>query len=257
MQDFYTRFYAATRHSPAHSAFCEQVFGRDLCQHGFVDMAQLDALLACLRLKPGGWVLDVGCGSGMIAEYISDCTGAHMTGIDYMVEAIDQARERTAHKANRMQFMTGDINALDLPPAAFDAIIALDSLYFSHDYAYTLRQFVQAARPGGQMAIFYSYGREPWVPTGQFPADTLLPDRTPLGAALTTLRLPFTTQDFTEADYQLAVKREQVLRELYPQFAAEDIMFIYENRLGDAQGVQQAVQAGLHARYLYHVSVPL
>lgn len=255
MQDFYTHFYTATQHSPVHAEFCERVFGRDLCQHGFVDMAQLDALLACLRLAPGERVLDVGCGNGLIAAYISDCTGATVTGIDYIAEAIDQARERAAHQTNRLQFMVGDINALDLPPASFDAIISLDSLYFSNDYTHTLRQLMEATRPGGQIAIFYSHGREPWIPKDQFFADTLLPDRTPLGAALAALGLAFTTPDFTEADYQLAVKREQVLRDLYSRFVAEDMLFVYENRLGDAQGIQQAISEGLHKRYLYHIPV--
>jgi hypothetical protein len=30
-------------------------------------------------------------------------------------------------------------------------------------------------------------------------------------------------------------------------------MFIYENRMGDAQGISQFIEEGMHARYLYHV----
>jgi hypothetical protein len=65
--------------------------------------------------------------------------------------------------------------------------------------------------------------------------------------------LSFCTTDLTQQDYDLAVKRKQVLLELKPLFEAEGIMFIYENRLGDANGVAQAIEQGLHARYLYHV----
>ncbi len=50
MKDFYTAFYAATEHSQAHHVFCERVFGMDLCQHGFADMAQLELLLQVTRL---------------------------------------------------------------------------------------------------------------------------------------------------------------------------------------------------------------
>ena len=72
MRDFYEKFYQAVQHSAAHSLFCERSFGRDLCQHGFADMAQIDALIAATGLAPGDHALDLGCGNGMIAEYISD-----------------------------------------------------------------------------------------------------------------------------------------------------------------------------------------
>jgi hypothetical protein len=44
-----------------------------------------------------------------------------------------------------------------------------------------------------------------------------------------------------------------VLAELRPQFEAEGAMFIYDNRMGDAEGISQAILENLHARYLYHV----
>ena len=41
MKDFYEAFYTAVEHSRAHRAFCERVFGKDLCQHCFADLEQL------------------------------------------------------------------------------------------------------------------------------------------------------------------------------------------------------------------------
>lgn len=251
MRDFYEKFYQAIRHSAAHSLFCERSFGRDLCQHGFADMAQIDALIAATGLAPGDHALDLGCGNGMIAEYISDCTGAHLSGIDYISEAIHQANERSAAKADRLSFAVGDINALALPTGAFDAIISIDSLYFSSNYTATIGQLVSALRPGGRLAILFSHGREPWVPLEEFPTETLAPDKTPLARALQANRLSFITQEFTAEDQQLAQLRKQVLMELQPQFEAEELLFIYENRMGDAKGISDAIERGLHRRYLY------
>lgn len=253
MRDFYEDFYRLTATSAAHAEFCQRVFGRNLCQHGFSDMAQVDALIEWLHLKPGDQVLDLGCGSGMIAEYISDCTGAHVTGLDYIPAAVQLARERTAAKSDRLTFIVGDINALDLPPQAFDAIISIDSLYFSDDYARTIAELVHALRPAGQMGILYSFGREPWVPKDEFPAESVLPDRTPLARALQANAVAYTTRDFTDDDYRIAQLRQQVLPELRERFAADGIGFVYDNRLGDASGIRQAVEDGLHRRYLYHV----
>jgi hypothetical protein len=41
MWEFYDKFYRATAESAAHRAFCAEVFGLDLCQHGFADIAQV------------------------------------------------------------------------------------------------------------------------------------------------------------------------------------------------------------------------
>ena len=255
MKDFYDAFYAAVERSQAHHVFCERVFGRDLCQHGFTDLEQLELLLQVTGLGPGRRVLDLGCGNGMIAEYLSDRTGAHITGLDYISQAIRQARQRTVAKSERLAFMVGDINQLAMASSAFDVVLSIDTLYFSQDYTATIRALKAALRPGGQMAIFFSHGREPWVPRDEFPKETLPPDKTPLAAALAANDLAFRTWDLTRQDYTLAQRRKEVLAELVPQFETEGTLFIYENRLGDAQGICQAIEDELHARYLYHVQL--
>jgi len=251
MYDFYEAFYKVVEHSAAHADFCRRVFGRNLCQHGFADMEQVDALIAALNLQPGDQVLELGCGNGMVAEYIADQTGVHITGIDYSPQGIEQAQRRTADKRDQLTFAVGDLNALELPAATYDAIISIDSIYFSTDYTRTICEWRAALRPGGKLALLYAYGREPWVAKEAFPAENLAPERTPLAAALTANGLRFTSQNFTAQDHTLAVRRQAVLDELRPQFEAEDLLFIWENRCGDAHGVRQAVEEGLHARYLY------
>lgn len=250
MHDFYERFYATVNQSSVHARFCERSFDRNLCQHGFSDMAQIDAAITALQLAPGHHLLDLGCGNGMIAEYISDKTGAHVTGLDYIPEAIRQATARTADKGDRLRFSVGEINALTLPPATFDAILSIDTIYFSNDYTITIRQLKEALRPGGRMAFFYSYGLEPGMTIEDFPQETLAADQTPLAKALRANGLDFTTLDLTAEDYRLAQLRKQVLTELQPAFAAEDLMFIYDNRMGEANGISRSIEMGLHRRYL-------
>jgi ubiquinone/menaquinone biosynthesis C-methylase UbiE len=256
MFDFYDRFYRATASSEAHRQFCTRVFGLDLGQHGFADVAQLNALLAAAEIREGQHVLDLGCGSGMIAEYLSDRSGAHVTGLDYVPEAIRQARARTQSKALRLEFVEGDINALDLPASRYDVIVSIDTIYFSEDVGATLSALKRALRPGGRLAILYSHGREPWVPVEEFDATTLAAACTPLGRALTAGGFDYVAADFTASDHRLALLRQEVLADLREQFAAEGNLFIYENRLGDANGIRQACEEGLQRRYLY-VAMPL
>ena len=84
----YQRLYPAAHASATHSRFCERVYGEDLGQEGQADMAAVADLLGRLDLKAGDRVLDLGCGWGVLAEYISDQTGAQVTGLDYAASAI-------------------------------------------------------------------------------------------------------------------------------------------------------------------------
>lgn len=251
MKDFYNQFYAAVESSSAHHIFCERVFGKDLCQHGFADMEQIELLLQVTQLDESQYVLDLGCGNGLITEYLSDHTGAQVAGLDFSPLAISQANQRTATKVDRLSFNMGDINHLLLPADTYDLILLIDSMYFSQDYNQTICSLKTALRTNGQIAFFYSYGREPWVPLDEFPNEMLPADKTPLASALNSCGLTFQTWDLTSRDYLLAVCRKLVLTELKAQFEDEGNLFIYENRIGEAEGILQAIKAGLHVRYLY------
>ncbi|MEM5773729.1 MAG: class I SAM-dependent methyltransferase [Anaerolineaceae bacterium] len=254
MKDFYTRFYTAIQHSRAYSLFCERVFGLDLGQHGFADVQQLDLLLETAALTPRSRALDMGCGDGRITEYLSDRSGAHFVGLDYIEAAVEAAMTRTAPKRERLSFITGDLNHLELPAVnLLDAVISIDTLYFSEDYPRTLRQMADLLKPGGILLILFSHGREPWVPLEEFDPLTLPPANTPVGQALAELGFPFQTVELTDADYRLALRRKEVLDDLRGMFEAEGNLFLYENRMGDACGISDAIERGLQRRYLYCV----
>jgi SAM-dependent methyltransferase len=256
---WYTEFYEATRTSAAYARFCERVFGRNFSQHGFSDMAQVDAMLDVLALGPGDRVLDLGCGNGAMAEYIAELSGAHVTGIDYIPEAIRQARERAEANPSRLAFYIGDIGHLldaesrfPFRPHSFDALISIDTLYFT-DLPDTVRQMRALLAPGGQMALFYGVDRYLDAPGETFDPATLAAERTPLGEALLANGLRFEARDFSEDNYQHAQLKKRVLEELQNAFEAEGNTFLFKNRYGEARGVIAEYEAGQSARYLYHV----
>lgn len=250
MREFYERFYALVPSSAVHALFCERAFGLDLGQHGFADLAQLGALVEAADMRAGQQVLDLGCGDGRISEYLADRTGAHVTGLDSIPEAIRLARERTVAKASRLAFVVGDLNALDLPARHFDVVLSIDTIYFSQDYARTIGQLVEALRPGGRLVFLYSHGWEPPALPEEFDTATLAPDRTPLAEALRANGLGFRSRDWTATDCRLARSRRQILEELESHFRAEGLDFVYENRMGEAQGIARGCDLGLHRRYL-------
>jgi SAM-dependent methyltransferase len=151
---WYKDFYSAIKNSPAFSAYCEAVFGKDLSQHGFSDLVEIGLMLEIARLDKISRVLDIGCGNGKIAEYISDLTQAWVTGIDYIPEAISQAEKRTAHKRDRLRFLIGNLEALELEKECYDLILSIDSIFFAQEISVTLANLKALLKPGGAMAIF-------------------------------------------------------------------------------------------------------
>jgi len=246
---YYQRFYPAAYASAAHSRLCDRVFGKDLCQEGMVDMAALEDLLARLDLKPGDHLLDLGCGAGIIAEYISDQTGARVTGLDYAAPAIAVADERTADKRSRLTFLQGDMNALDLPAQSFDAAISLDTLYWVADLADTLSQVVRTIKPGGQIGIFMlaSRGKDD-------PPNTMESGNTELGRALSKLNLTYDACDYTTRNAEFWQRTWQAATDLRDEFETEGNGFIAASLIREAEeDFFPAIEAGTLARYLYHV----
>lgn len=245
----YQRFWKRAYESAAHSRHCARVFGKDLCQDGMVDMTALHDLLSRLDVTADQHLLDLGCGAGVITEYISDLTGARLTGLDYAQAAIDMAQERTAGKRDRLTFVRGDLNDLDLAAHTFDAAISLDTLYWAADLAGTMSRVVRAIKPGGQIGIFMMQG--PWDddPPGTVPAA-----ETELGKALSKLDLRYEADDYTARNVAFWQRHWQSSVDLRSDFEAEGNGFIADSLIKEAEeDFLPAIKAEKMTRYLYHV----
>ncbi len=196
---WYREFYPAAAHSQAYEQFCERLYGKDLCQAGFSDMRQIDDMLGLLALTPQSRVLDLGCGTGKLAEYISDTTGACLYGMDYCPEAIEIANIRTDMKRERLSFQVGNLDHLDYADHFFDVILSIDSLYMPNHLDETLQKMARLLTAGGQIAAFYT--QMVWGADAK--RDSLLSEKTPLGEALGKAGLPYQAYDYSRQTYRL------------------------------------------------------
>jgi hypothetical protein len=73
---WYRDFYAAVETSRAFDEYSRRVLGANFGQHGFSDINQTKKMLDLLILDKSSRALDIGCGNGKMAEYISDLTQA-------------------------------------------------------------------------------------------------------------------------------------------------------------------------------------
>ncbi len=110
-------------------------------------------LLRELALAPGETVLDIGCGTGMLAEYAASVVGpaGSVTGIDPLPLRVEIAKKRSA--AN-LTFKVG--NAYDLGEVAadsFDVIYMNAVFHWLPEKSAPLRAILRALKPGGRLGI--------------------------------------------------------------------------------------------------------
>lgn len=248
---YYQEFYDKAHASNAHSRYCEQAYGKDLCQEGQMDMKSIHDLLDRLDLKPGQRVLDLGCGAGGISEYMSDQTGTRVTGLDYSKTGISVARSRTKNKRSQLDFIEADLNQLELKPQSYDAAVSIDSIYWVNDTADVLQRIIKTLKPGGQLilsiVIMPGYCDSP---------EELEIDKTFVATALDRLEIDYESVDRTESFLGFWPGIKTVMSSLKEDFEEEGNGFIYQNLIREAEDeFLPALDSGGLRQYLYHVYV--
>lgn len=248
---WYREYYRFTARSTVYSHFCEQLYGKNLCQTNFSDVKQVDFLIKEAGLQPGMRALDLGCGNGIFAEYLSDSTGALVDGLDYVLEAIEQAQERTRAKRGRLNFFSGNLDQLECVFGQYDLITSVDTLYMPKDLPATLRAMHHLLAPGGIMLIYFT---ELLFDTIQS-RDILTPVGTGLGKALTACKLPYITWDFSEATFRLMQNKRKLAENMREEFEKEGTLFLYTHLVSESFGGEEkySPETANICRYLYRV----
>jgi ubiquinone/menaquinone biosynthesis C-methylase UbiE len=217
-------------------------------------MHQIDEMVGLLKLNPHSRVLDLGCGNGMLAEYISDTTGACLNGMDYCPDAIDIANARTESKRDRLSYQVGNLDRLDYQEYFFDVILSIDSLYMPNRLDETLQKMIRLIRKGGQIAAFYT--QMVWGSDAK--RESLLPEKTPLGEFFCKAGLGYKTYDYSRQTYALMQLKRKIGEEMKAGFDAEGNQALYEFIINESESSLAPYDANTcnFARYLYLIKLP-
>lgn len=111
------------------------------------------ALCEALDGAPLGRVLDIGTGTGRIAELLEP-RSEHVTGLDKSPEMLRLARARLQGlSGERVALVQGDFGALPFPPASFDTVVFHQVLHYAQEPSYALAEAARVCRGGGRIAI--------------------------------------------------------------------------------------------------------
>lgn len=117
------------------------------------EKASEEALLRVLSTQPLGKVLDIGTGTGRIAELLVP-QAEHIVALDKSLDMLRVARARLqTHVPDRVELRQGDFASLPFPAASFDTVLLHQVLHFAPDPVPALKEAARVTRPGGRIAV--------------------------------------------------------------------------------------------------------
>ena len=105
-----------------------------------------------LAVQPGDRALDLGCGTGRVAELMAP-SGATVVGIDLAPGLIETARERAAERGLKIDYRVGDCERLEDPDGSYDAVGSSVGIMFAPDHAAAASELARITKQGGRIAL--------------------------------------------------------------------------------------------------------
>jgi ubiquinone/menaquinone biosynthesis C-methylase UbiE/DNA-binding transcriptional ArsR family regulator len=126
------------------------------------DEAIEEAMARALGAAPLGRLLDIGTGTGRMAELFAE-RAEHIVALDKSLAMLRVARAKLQHlPAERVELVQGDFASLPFAAGSFDTVLFHQVLHFAQAPGAALAEAARVTRPGGRIAIadFAAHQRE-------------------------------------------------------------------------------------------------
>jgi ubiquinone/menaquinone biosynthesis C-methylase UbiE len=131
----------------------------DFARIGMMMVLTSENLIEAADPIPGERVLDVACGSGNTALAAAR-RFTKVTGLDYVPELLDHAREWARAELVDADFVEGDAERMPFEDASFDLVASTFGVMFAPDHDRAAHELLRVTRPGGRIALAN------WAPDG-------------------------------------------------------------------------------------------
>ncbi len=115
-----------------------------------------EELVACVRVRDVDRVLDIGCGTGVVAREVARQKGFgnDVVGVD-INEAMLESAKRFAdqHGISEVEWRRADASSLPFDEAAFDVVLCQQGLQFMPDRPTAMAEMARVLAPSGRLAV--------------------------------------------------------------------------------------------------------
>lgn len=114
-----------------------------------------EQLVEYAGIQPGEQVLDVGCGTGIVARIAAGRAGdsGQVVGVDLNPGMLEVARTASAGIRPEIDWRQGAAEDLPLARSTFDAVLSQQAFQFFQDRQQALAEMRRVLRPGGRAAF--------------------------------------------------------------------------------------------------------
>ena len=106
-------------------------------------------LVKFAQVSPGQRVLDVGCGTGVVAITAAR-RGAKVSGLDLSPDLLHRARDNAVTAGVEIDFLEGDAEALPYPDATFNIVLSQFGHIFAPRPEVAVREMLRVLKLGGR-----------------------------------------------------------------------------------------------------------
>jgi ubiquinone/menaquinone biosynthesis C-methylase UbiE len=111
--------------------------------------------------KPGGKVLDVGCGPAEMVQALLNL-GCEFWGVDPSPKMIEICRRRFGGTRNT-QFLPGEAGRLSFADNSFDAVLCMGVVDFLQNVPQAVEDMLRVLKPGGTIIVTFSNRHSPYA----------------------------------------------------------------------------------------------
>jgi len=160
-----------------------------------------DDLVERSGLEPGWRMLDLACGTGIVARAAGTVIGPSGTvvGSDLNEGMLEEAAKHEVHGAT-VEWQHADATDLPFETGEFDAVLCQQGLQFIPEKAATVAEIHRVLRPGGRAWIFD--GRDDFSEADQQVWFSQAPSLLKTRAALAIQRTILRTHGFTPSEWE-------------------------------------------------------
>jgi ubiquinone/menaquinone biosynthesis C-methylase UbiE len=145
-----------------------QIYERFLVTHQFRPFAR--ELVARAAPQPGERVLDIACGTGVVARLAAPLVGptGRVTGLDLSPGMLAVGRERAEAEGLSIAWREGNAATLPFEDGTFDIVLCHQGLQFFPDQPAALREMRRVLASGGRALV------SSWSPVATSPVNLIL-----------------------------------------------------------------------------------